>query len=301
MLELYCGVGGAAAALGPGAAVVQAFDVSPLALGVYRTAFGHPADCVSLEFSSETRLAAARADLWWLSPPCQPFTRRGHGRDADDPRSRSLLSLLPKICALRPSLVALENVPEFAGSQTHGMLIGQLRGAGYRIRERVVCATELGVPMRRRRYYLLAAAAAVLEEKAPPKGPAGGSPRRLADYVDARFDEDPALAVAGDLVRAYRGALDVVDRDDAAACCACFTSAYGRSPVRSGSYLRLPGGGLRRFHPREILALLGFPPGYRLPASLDHRRAWRLVGNSLSVDVVRWWLSALPRQAPPRH
>ena len=34
----------------------------------------------------------------------------------------------------------------------------------------------------------------------------------------------------------------------------CFTSAYGRSPVRSGSYVSVEGG-LRRFSPAEIITV----------------------------------------------
>lgn len=290
VLELYCGIGGAASALRPGATVARAYDVSELALGVYRSAHDHPADCVSLESLPTARLAAADADLWWLSPPCQPFTRRGHGGDEADPRSRSLLSLVPKMVAVEPRYLALENVPGFADSATRGRLCAALESAGYALEERLICPTELGVPMRRRRYYLLASAPG-----APRVARSASSvDRALDDCVASRFDDHPDLAVDPAIREAYRGALDIVTRDDPDARCACFTSAYGRSPVRSGSYLRMPRGRLRRFHPREILALLGFPRDFRLPEDLDCRRAWRLVGNSVSVDVVRHWLSAVP-------
>ena len=74
---------------------------------------------------------------------------------------------------------------------------------------------------------------------------------------------------------------------------ACFTSAYGRSPVRSGSYLATAAG-IRRFSPAEILRLLGFPADYELPPEMTLRNAWRLVGNSLSVPAVRTVLAAIP-------
>ena len=289
VLELYCGIGGAAAAVDGDALVVQAYDVSELALTAYRSAYDHAAGCVSLESIAVERLADARADLWWLSPPCQPFTRRGLGRDVEDPRSRSLLFLIPKIVQLGPRFVALENVPGFAGSETHRRFRTALSERGYRFDEQIICPSELGVPMRRRRFYLLAAAA---EEPLHPRSRSDVG-RALRNVVDERFDEHPELVVGDGLLRDYRGALDIVARDDPDAICACFTSAYGRSPVRSGSYLRLASGGVRRFHPREILKLLGFPPEFDLPESLACRQAWRLVGNSLSVDVVRRWLSAV--------
>ena len=91
----------------------------------------------------------------------------------------------------------------------------------------------------------------------------------------------------------YRGALHVIDPGDPRAVAHCFTSAYGRSPVRSGSYLATKTG-VRRFSPAEILRLLGFPESFRLPPELGLEGAWRLVGNSLSIDAVRWVLGTIP-------
>lgn len=298
-LELYCGIGGVAAALGRDGEIAGAIDINTRALAVYHHNFDHPTHAASLETLPAARLAAAQATLWWLSPPCQPFTRRGRGRDADDPRSRSLLRLLEEIQHLRPRYLALENVPGFQGSKTHERLRAVLEQAGYGIAERLLCTTELGVPMRRQRFYLLAAAEHPMPDPWPKPVPV---PRLLATFLEPVRNQDPSLAVPASLARAYRGALDIVDARDPDALCACFTAAYGRSPVRSGSYLRLPGGGLRRFHPREILALLGFPAAFRLPQDLTPPQAWRLVGNSLSVDAVRHVLGILRMigaSAPP--
>lgn len=293
-LELYCGIGGCAAALASfGARIEAALDVNRAALAVYARNFGHPWAARTLEGIGATELAAFRADLWWLSPPCQPFTRRGLGRDADDPRSRSLLALLDRLAELgpaAPSRLGLENVPGFAGSRCHGRLLEVLDAGGYRVRERLLCPTELGVPNRRRRYYLVAR-----RDRALPPWPAPperGAP--LSAYLDRDGGEAGAdLRLDPETARRYRHALDVVDPADPAAVASCFTAAYGRSPVRSGSYLPAPGGGLRRFSPTEILHLLGFPEGFSLPPEMPPARAWPLLGNSLSVPAVRYVLRCL--------
>lgn len=313
VLELYCGIGGCAAALdGSGAAeVVAALDINHLALAAYRRNFHHPATARTLESLAAAELAAWEADLWWLSPPCQPFTRRGLGRDLDDPRTASLLALADRATEVRPAYLALENVPGFAASRTHARLRAALDGAGYEVRERLLCPTELGVPNRRRRFHLLASRRgfATAGRGAPPPTPTGSftgleasraiPPRRpLADFLDP----EPAakLAVDPGLLERYAGALDLVDPADSAAVAACFTAAYGRSPVHSGSYLVLArdAGGrpvrLRRFSPAEILRLLGFPAAYSLPPELSVESSWRLVGNSISVDVVRAVLAQIP-------
>ncbi|HEX2253397.1 MAG TPA: DNA cytosine methyltransferase [Thermoanaerobaculia bacterium] len=345
VLELYCGIGGVAAALGmhrPGGAehdgadsgaaeIVAAVDLDRTALAVYAANFPGPTVPRNLDRAAAGDLAVHRADLWTMSPPCQPYTRRGLRRDLEDPRAASFVALVAALDAVRPPYLFLENVPGFAGSRAHALLRETLDRAGYEVGERLLCPSELGSPNRRRRFYLVASREGRLtwpaeggpREDRPPRlepaevgCPGGGQgddrrgtgptlPRRpLADFVASHAD--PELTVAAATVAAYRHALDVVDAADPAAVTACFTAAYGRSPVRSGSYLRIGSDGgpgdstgealpaLRRFSPREVLALLGFPASYRLPPELSRATGWRLAGNSLSLPPVRALLTSLP-------
>ena len=57
--------------------------------------------------------------------------------------------------------------------------------------------------------------------------------------------------------------------------------------------LRTTDGRVRRFSPQEILRLHGFPDGFELAPGLDRVKQYKLVGNSLSVPVVRVLLNAL--------
>jgi site-specific DNA-cytosine methylase len=286
VVELYCGIGGLATALPGGAEVVAALDINRNALEVYRHNFPHPSASRTLDAISAEEAKSWLADLWWLSPPCQPFTRRGIRRDDEDPRSRSLLRLIDLLDHTAPRYLALENVPGFRGSRTHARLCAALERNGFEVREEELCPTAFGVPNRRSRFYLVAGRGPL---RTPEPPVAAGRP--LSSYLDptpaAELRVDPGL------VRRYRGALDIVRADDPEAVTACFTSAYGRSPVRSGSYLDTEAG-LRRFSPDEILRLLGFPASYALPPGLPLVSGWRLVGNSLSIAPVRWLLSAIP-------
>ena len=185
-------------------------------------------------------------------------------------------------------------MPGFAGSRTHGRLRAGLDRLGYDVRELEICPSELGIPNRRRRFYLVAAREPLLDAAPAPRSerpPAAPENRPLAAYLDAA--PDPGLWPPAELLRRYRHAIDLVAPDDPKAVTACFTAAYGRSPVRSGSYLATPSGP-RRFSPAEILRLLGFPVAYRLAPELPLAAAWRLVGNSLSVNVVRRVLRQIP-------
>ena len=290
LLDLYCGIGGCSTALTGHARSIGAVDINTVAAEVYRHNHATPMHVRLLDSTPSIWLRSRRADLWWASPPCQPFTRRGHGRDLDDPRAETFLALLRHLDAVRPDYLALENVAGFEGSRAHGELLATLEQAGYhQYHQRLLCPTELGMPNRRPRFYLVASR---LELDALPTVRADWQP--LASFLDPQSDDDPRLRISDEQLHHYGEAMHFVDPQEDRATGHCFTSAYGRSPVRSGSYLRLPDGAARRFSPREILSLLGFPASFRLPDALPKKNAWRLVGNSLSLPAVRFMLSSIP-------
>ncbi len=288
-LELFCGIGGFAAAIRDQVSVAAAVDINRNAIEVYRHNFTHPAVVATTESISDQRLEAWKPDLWWMSPPCQPFTHRGKRRDTQDSRASGFLRLLESFAKIQPTHLALENVPGFSGSRAHQRLRKLLDELGYDVFETLLCPTQLGFPNRRRRFYLVASREAL---QAPPIDLATWQP--LSGFLDPNPSQE--LWVDPDLPARYPNALNVVDANDPAAVTACFTAAYGHSPVRSGSYLRTPQG-LRRFAPSEILRLLGFPEDFAFPDHLPLSTAWRLAGNSLSLPAVRQVLKALPSMA----
>jgi len=285
-LELFSGIGGAAAALPPGA-VVRAVDHDEHAHQVYVANHGDHA--IRRNLASVRPELLAGADAWWMSPPCQPYTVRGKGRDLDDPRAASLVHLLDLLEQRRveaPRMFAMENVPGFSGSRAHGRVRAVLRGLGYQIRELEMCPTALGVPMVRRRFYLLAD-----REGAVPEPAKGHLRRPLGELVRDDIDPSthPELFASDELLQRYGRNLPLVDPTDPEAVTHCFTGAYGRSPVYSGSWLVTPDGP-RLLLPGEIARILGFADDFRLPVK-KVAKAYKLVGNALSVDVVRALLS----------
>jgi DNA (cytosine-5)-methyltransferase 1/tRNA (cytosine38-C5)-methyltransferase len=282
-LELFAGIGGFRAAV-PTAEVVAAFDTSALAAAAYEAWWREPLSVRNLEVR---RLVWPQADLWWASPPCQPYTVRGAQRDLDDPRARSLLVLLERIAVVRPWAFAMENVPGFVGSRAYEAVHATLVAGGYDVREVVACPTELGVPMERRRFYLVAC----LEPLRPPVRPSAVW-RPLRTFLDPSPSEEET-SVAPEVLARFGGAMHVIDADDPIGAVATFTSAYGRSPVYAGSYVR-EAGRVRRLSTSEGLRLLGFPDGLTWPDAVPLARRWGLVGNSLSVDAVRQVLGWLP-------
>jgi site-specific DNA-cytosine methylase len=289
-LELFSGLGGFAAAARPeGIAVAAAFDQFDRANDVYERNFGHRPRGRNLDSISSAELPSA--DLWWMSPPCTPYTKRGKRRDADDPRAASLANLLDRIGEIRPANLLLENVPEFGDSQMHERLRALLDRGGWRSASIELCPTRFGIPMKRRRLFL--AASLEGEPRLEPPRPRPILP--LRDFLDPI--PAPELEVDPATVDRYRPVIHLVDPDSSDAIVRCTTHAYAGSPVRSGSLIALGGGRFRRLSPSELLRLFGFPPEYSFPPELSPAAGWRMAGNSVCVRAARWLIRSLPRYA----
>jgi DNA (cytosine-5)-methyltransferase 1 len=296
-LELFCGIGGfAAATAGTNICVAGAIDQSPAALEVYRLNFpGHDAWQLNLENVTAEELQVFGAAFWWLSPPCQPNTMRGAGRDVEDPRALSFRRILDVMARMNedclPSHLAMENVEGFTRSEMRKRLVDLLSRRGFQILECILCPTELGVPMRRPRYYLMASRGRL----APPVVVVDSPLLPLGEYLDGGEGNGipEELHVAGDVLARFGKGFRILDPKDPQAYTTCFTSGYGRSLMHSGSYLQCEAG-VRRFAPEEIVRLLHFPEEFRFPNGMTLRKKWHLVGNSLSVAAVRKVLEAFP-------
>ena len=295
VLELFAGIGGLACAW-PEATITAAVDINLRAAEVYRRNLPHDYWIREIDSLATAQLAACRAEVWWLSPPCQPFTCRGVGRDVGDARSAALLRIIDAIGELRPPAIGLENVLGFIGSQAQRQLFAALEAHGYHVRWRKLCPSELGWPNRRPRFYLLAA-----QHRLPPwrRLPVLRTTlAQLLGWSDSMplNSEAEAWMLPEEVVQRYEAGLDRVDPWDPHALTACFASSYGKTLLHAGSYVRC-GGGYRRFSPTEIAQLLGFSDRFCL-SGLSPRSSWKLLGNSLSLPAVRYIVSHLEPWVP---
>eukprot|EP00041_Stephanoeca_diplocostata_P025053 m.647756 g.647756 ORF g.647756 m.647756 type:complete len:381 (+) comp22659_c0_seq6:169-1311(+) len=173
VLEFYSGIGGmhyalklAARSLGIAFEVLAAFDINTVANDVYRHNFPEVQVIQRLIESIPTsKFEKYAADLWTMSPPCQPFTRAGKQMDVNDARTKSFLSILDMLSSMtsKPKYLLLENVKGFESSVARTTLVTTLEACGYAYQEYLLTPEQLGIPNSRMRYYLIA----VLEGSLP--------------------------------------------------------------------------------------------------------------------------------------
>lgn len=255
-----------------------------------------------------------------MSPPCQPFTRGGLCLDEADARSAGLLHLIKRVLPfLRrpPKYLLLENVVNFERSSCRNQLVEVLQKIGFsKIAEYLVSPLDLGIPNKRDRYYMAAIrtesgpSAATLDMRhtlCDPPAPL----QSLLDYLEEGCGCD-YLVPNEYLTSCKNFVYDVVTLEPKPRWCSTFTKAYGSHHViGTGSMLccredagflqdfnradpeHLLQGKIRFFTPGEISRLHSFPPEFSFPPTVTKKQRYRLLGNSLNVDVVAAILQTL--------
>lgn len=312
----------------------QAYDISLHANNTYTHNFPNDPSpvCTKLVEQLKPKDLDGKADLWTMSPPCQPFTttRGSKSLDTEDKRCngfKAIISLLTNIQD-KPKHILLENVKGFSTSQMIQEWYKCLQQNGYSYKQYLVSPIQIGIPNHRQRYYILCERsdrwkdASVIEENIttvpPPLQQADGSQlfqkHVVGDYVDTSLTDDSLQQyVVSDsiLQKNWARKVGIVSKMDGAT--HCFTAGYGRIFHRStGSLLLLRerenpisespldrsemmkfSGQLRRFMPKELLALFGFPSTFEFPKGINLEQQYKLIGNSINVTVVTLLMTEL--------
>lgn len=288
-IEFFAGIGGFAACC-EGHEIVAAIDIDQAAKKVYQLNFSHAYYNKSLESLGSDWLETLQANAWWMSPPCQPYSRRGHRRDRKDPRSRGLENLISLIPRLRPRWILLENVVGFAKSEMFERLQRILQQTAYQWQTLEVCPSHWGWPNRRPRFYLMASTQRLPIWRTPPS-----YQLKWRELITQELSAE--LRVPESFMERFGKSLDRLTsaRDEEPT--ACFGSSYGVASSGSGSYVEFEPDRYRRFSPEEMLRLLGFPSSFKLDGSSSLKKQWSLAGNTLSLPVVRYLMQHLPQAA----
>ncbi|KAL8216859.1 hypothetical protein R6Q57_023696 [Mikania cordata] len=161
ILEFYSGIGGmrySAMKAELNAKIIEAFDINDLANDVYAHNFGHRPFQGNIQTLSAADLDRYQANVWLLSPPCQPYTRQGLQKQSADARASSFLRILEIIPELMqpPVMLFVENVVGFETSDTHQKMIQILEENQFVTQEFILSPLQFRVPYSRPRYFCLA-------------------------------------------------------------------------------------------------------------------------------------------------
>ena len=262
VLELFSGIGGMRAGLTEGfdPSVNLSFtsvDMNEFCNDVYYKSYGDKPlnrDICSIPLNWFEDLGA---DIWTMSPPCQPYTRQGNQKDILDDRAEPLTYLTNQILGKLhnvPKIIILENVKNFEISDSYNRLVQVLHQRGYKMRGFLLNPLYMGFPNSRLRFFLIAS---LSNDSFPPNE----SPRvniQTNDPIQCPdFDQLPSTNTIGVrrigefLCRSHRlgdflvpkkllekkaaFCFDIVSSESTQ--CVCFTRAYTKYIDGTGSVL----------------------------------------------------------------
>lgn len=340
VVEFYSGIGGwhyATRETGLNLKIIAAVDINTTANKVYKHNFPNTKVLQRniLGLSAE-ELDSFLADLFTLSPPCQPFTRQGKNEDDIDHRTDSFFHLMGILSAMKkpPQYVMMENVKGFELSRTRGHFVHVLKDLGYTFQEYLISPKQFGIPNSRLRYYLLAR----LSPRNFKAAPLQDSVEHLKIYIPASFHDMhlkcdissylddlseidvQQFLVPDKILEKYAQGLDIVSAKSHSSC--CFTRGYYHYAVGTGSVLHhdcsvdlalayqcyarqknscdsiksLKELKLRYFTPQEVAKLMLFPASHAFPTNVSNKQCYKLLGNSVNVFVVATLLCYLCSQ-----
>jgi DNA (cytosine-5)-methyltransferase 1 len=163
VLDLFCGCGGLSLGLqNAGFHISLGIDHWEDALKTFKAnhkdSSVYNADLAELSFTNiEEKLPQTGVDVIVGGPPCQGFSISGK-RDPSDPRNKLYTSFLGAVEHFKPKAFIMENVPNLA-SMNKGKIKETIRSEfealGYTLSDKIVLASDYGVPQNRRRYVLV--------------------------------------------------------------------------------------------------------------------------------------------------
>jgi DNA (cytosine-5)-methyltransferase 1 len=284
-----------------GVEVVWAANHWPLAVEWH--AANHPQvshACQDLQQADFT--AVPDHDLLLASPSCQGHSpARGKERPHHDAQRATAWAVVTACEVKRPPVAIIENVPSMARWVLYPAWCAALQALGYALAPMALDAADHGVPQHRLRLFVVATRSRrPIELKLPrrPHVPAAATISAASGKWSAINKPGRSLAT---LARIAAGRRVFGDR---------FLAPYyssgsgetGRSLDRPIGTLTtrarwavIDGDRMRMVQASEGRELMGFPPGYALPAS--EAQAWELLGNAVCPPVACDLVQAIRRAA----
>ena len=296
--SLFAGIGGIDLAFSQaGFDIIWANEYDAAACKTYRRNFGD-----SYLVESDIRKVKVESipdfDVLTAGFPCQPFSVAGKQRGFNDKRGNLFFEITRIVDAKRPKVIFLENVAnlmEHDEGRTFLVIFNSLAQFGYTVYYKVMAANEYGnLPQIRKRIYITAVRddlCICYKHPEPIELTLKSTDiiRRTERQNDIYYYNDTELfshfeSRMNERFAIYRPT-DTEVRWTKNQMCPTLTANMGtypdRVPVVWDDF------GIRKLTLRECLDFQGFPKEYYFPNTISMDDAYKQIGNSVCVPVVR--------------
>ena len=297
---MFAGIGGICTGFKQaGYEIVWANELDKAACMTYRHNFGNNY-LVEGDIKAVETDTIPNFDVLTAGFPCQSFSIGGAQKGFNDNRGVLFFEVAKIIDIKRPKIVFLENVEnlvEHDNGKTFLVIYNVLVRYGYWVRYKVMPTNEYGgIPQARKRIYIVAFLDVNACDRFHFPEPISLK-RQINDIVNRTerknevyyYNHDMSLfdklnTFIGDsrrLFRIYNGDIRNLRNPDI-----CSTLTASMNTIFNAIALR-DEYGIRRLTLRESLDLQGFPNGFYFPKTIKIEEAYKQIGNSVSVPVVK--------------
>lgn len=300
-IDLFAGLGGFRLAMESlGAECVFSCEWDSAVANVYQQNFG---DLPHGDITKISEDSIPNHDILCAGFPCQAFSISGKQRGFEDSRGTLFFEIARIVKKIRPKVVFLENVKNFAthdNGKTLSVVRQTIQDLGYNFTYKVLNASDYGIPQNRQRIYMVCFRKDVdaWDFEFP-------NPLRLERFVEDVLLDDPVvvatLGVERDDITINKPLIDFYrnkpirigtvnkggqgERIYSKKGVAITLSAYGGGVfAKTGGYL--VDDVIRKLHPRECARLMGFPDSYQIASRQN--QAYKQFGNSVVIDVIQY-------------
>lgn len=239
-------------------------------------------------------------DILTAGFPCQPFSIAGKQKGFSDPRGNLFFEIARVIDKKRPQVVFLENVAnlvEHDNGRTFLVIYNALVQFGYYVKYKVLNAKDYGnIPQHRERIFIVAFLdyEKCNKFKFPSELPLERAISKIIDrtvkhsdcyyYNDSSYYYDDLKRIITDKQVLYKINDHGVGKKRyyiAPTLMANMGTYPDRVPILLDDF------GIRKITPLEALMLQGFPQDFNFPKGTALNEAYKQVGNSVCVPVIK--------------
>ena len=232
--------------------------------------------------------------------PCQPFSIRGKQLGFKDPRGNLFFEIAKVVDIKRPRVIFLENVAnlvEHDDGKTFLVIYNTLVQFGYYTKYKVMDAAEYGnIPQKRERIFIVAFLdyEDCMRFEFPEPIPLT---KTLDDIIDRKVKQKEEFYYTSNSFY-YKDLQNIVTDEKAIYLITDHGVSKKKYTIAStlkanmGTFAdRVPvikdAFGIRKITPRECIRLQGFPDDFKSPPSISMNSAYKQIGNTVCVPVIR--------------